>query len=99
MLQNGVSAWLFLRFYLKSNLHRKIWYHDRGGEIISPKDLQEALKEKEKEILRLQADNTYLYQTVCTLNQTLNRMIDKFIWIAKIFLPLTGGHSYRLSIT
>lgn len=49
------------------------------GEIMSTTDLQEALKEKEKEILRLQADNTYLYQTVCTLNQTLNRMIDKFI--------------------
>ncbi|MBU9728753.1 hypothetical protein [Diplocloster modestus] len=46
---------------------------------MSTTDLQEALKEKEKEILRLQTDNTNLYQTVCTLNQTLNRMIDVFI--------------------
>ena len=30
---------------------------------MSTTDLQEALKEKEKEILRLQTDNTNLYQT------------------------------------
>lgn len=46
---------------------------------MSVTELKKQLKEKEKEIVELRADNHTLYETVCTLNQTLNRMINTFI--------------------